>query len=542
MTSHVHISRFPTSGLQGNYVALPSPYPSPAWEREQEVKMILQTVMDNLETLDRYTSFTSQLKDRQVLIKPNLVTVYNRVGLPRDMYPNTTDPRILEGLIRFLKSFTSRIAIVESSGRGMPTRGSFRLANLYSMARYHNIKLYCLEEEPVDGYHVPAARVMKEIYLPRVLKPVVTGEAFFISVPKMKTNLYTGVTLGFKNNMGCIPYNLRQKDHNANLPHKILDILLLLNPHLTLIDGLVGGQGQCPGPVDPVDSRILISGNHCVETDRVGCKVMGFDPQDLPLFTLAQERNLHDPTVKITGPLPTLPFRPADPSLQDEAFQKLFPGVQVFLGHEQGPWPQPPTPLSRIEREQMENVCRGGCLATTRLGFEFWYHEGLPRDLQLTVLLGTGKKYRDQRYYFDAQGQPHEKSRLFNLSSPLLLIGSCSSSDPLPKTYSSIDGCMVYPNSVHARLHTIWGHPCRLTRFLAPRSRLLFRSALSLYLRRRHQIKKGRHLDIPLSQPTARKSGNSQSIESLILPPMDRKERKKLLQKEFQEFVNLIKS
>ena len=43
---------------------------------------------------------------------------------------------------------------------------------------------------------LPKAEVMKEILIPRIFSEIVRGEAFYISVPKMKTNLYTGVTLG----------------------------------------------------------------------------------------------------------------------------------------------------------------------------------------------------------------------------------------------------------------------------------------------------------------------------------------------------------
>ena len=56
----------------------------------------------------------------------------------------------------------------------------------------------------------PACSVIA--WVPSASCEVAGGESFYISVPKMKTNLYTEVTLGFKNAMGTIPYNLRQRN------------------------------------------------------------------------------------------------------------------------------------------------------------------------------------------------------------------------------------------------------------------------------------------------------------------------------------------
>ncbi|MBV5272965.1 MAG: DUF362 domain-containing protein, partial [Lamprocystis purpurea] len=81
------------------------------------------------------------------------------------------------------------------------------------------------------------------------------GDAAYVSVPKLKTNLYTGVTLGFKNAMGVIPYNLRQRHHHYAIDRKLVEMLYLFKPDLVFIDGVVGGEGECPAPVDPVDSR-----------------------------------------------------------------------------------------------------------------------------------------------------------------------------------------------------------------------------------------------------------------------------------------------
>ena len=112
--------------------------------------------------------------------------------------------------------------------------------------------------------------MQREILVPKIFSSVIRGEASYVSVPKLKTILYTEVTLGFKNAMGTIPYNLRQRNHHYAIDRKLVEMLYLFRPDLVLIDGVVGGEGECPAPVDPVDSRLIIAGDQPVETDRGG--------------------------------------------------------------------------------------------------------------------------------------------------------------------------------------------------------------------------------------------------------------------------------
>jgi uncharacterized protein (DUF362 family) len=53
--------------------------------------------------------------------------------------------------------------------------------------------------------------------------------------------------------------------------------------HLALIDGIVAGEGE--GPLDPraVDAGVLVLGSDVAVTDRIACRLMGFDPDAIPL-------------------------------------------------------------------------------------------------------------------------------------------------------------------------------------------------------------------------------------------------------------------
>jgi uncharacterized protein (DUF362 family) len=539
-TSHakhaVVITHAPQGDYRQDYVALPKNYGTAAYYQRPDIKSIIQLVEENLTQLDAHTGFIRRLEGKIVLLKPNLVTVYSQMGLVERDYPETTDPRLLDALVIFLKRHTRQIVIAESSGRGVPTHGSFRVAGLDRLAQRHQIALIALEEEPTARYIIPGARIQKEIIIPKVFESVLRGEAFFISVPKMKTNLYTEVTLGFKNAMGLLPYNLRQRHHHFALDEKLVDILRLLQPDLTVIDGLVGGEGNCPAPVDPVDSQVIISGTHCLETDRVAARLMGFNPERIRLFQAADLAGFSNPETLIVGDQKVTPYRAADPSLFSPSFRAQFPNVLVLVGRSlphsmtlKNEAQYPPDLVTQIAME-----CRGGCLASTRFGFEMIYREGLPRDFKLVVIIGDGALVDGQRIYLDADGKPYTIQEIASLPGKKLAVGSCTQG--LAKIVDRhIDGCMPFPNQPHVALHRLTGTYCRV---VSPKNRHLIPlliDTIRLCEKRKRLYRKGIRLDCELSldfgPEDARTLTEQEADQSVIpweLPPLTPEEIKTL--------------
>jgi len=536
----VVITHAPEMNFRQDYVALPKNYGSPAYFDRPDIRAIYALVEENLFNLDLHTGFRQKLKGKKVVVKPNLVTVYADMGMVEREYPETTDPRLLDAIVAWLKRDTYRIVIAESSGRGIPTRGAMRIAGLDRVARYHGIEWMALEEQPTDRYIVPQARVQKEIIVPEIFSEVISGEAFYISVPKMKTNLYTGVTLGFKNAMGTLPYNLRQRNHNFALDEKLVDMLYLFQPDLTIIDGLVGGEGNCPAPVDPVDSCVIVSGTNSLETDRVATRMMGFDPQTIRLITCADEAGFGDPDVEIVGEQIVTPYRPADPSLFSPRFREQFPNVLTLVGRglPHSPVLSAQGPYTSELAEEMAMGCRGGCLASTRFAFEMLFREGLRCDFQLTVILGDGAPVNGERIYLDAEGNPYTEDEIARLPGKKLAVGSCSRR-LAGVVDRHVNGCMPYPNQPHVALHQVTGTFCRV---LTPKNRHLFLllfATLQLCEKRKRLYRAGLRMDCELCLDNGLVEPpelSDKEFEALILhqgmPPLTPEEVKQLCSKE----------
>ncbi len=540
--SIVVISRASDEDFSKDFAALPRNYGSAQYFNRHDVKAIHKLVHENLSTLDQNTHFTEKIKNKRVLIKPNLVTVYAGMGLRHENYPESTDPRLLDAVISFLKAYTNDIHIVESSGRGVPTTGSFYVSGINRLAAHHHVNLVALEETPTSRYILPKAKVQKEIIIPEIFNDVVDGTAFYISMPKMKTNLYTTVTLGFKNAMGILPYNLRQRNHHYAIDQKLVDMLYLIKPDLTVIDGLIGGEGNCPAPVEPVKAGMIISGNHPVETDRVATRIMGFDPAQIPLMALADQAGFSDPKVKIIGEVTAIPFKPADPSLSNASFQAKFPNVKAFYGHERKGFS--PKPAQNAQNaglfEQMEYGCRGGCLATTRFAFDMLHYEGHQQNFQLNIFIGNGIEMDGKLCYLDHHGNPISIEDISHLPGKKLAVGACAK-----KLVGVVDrfvpGCMPYPNAPHMAVHQLTGTFCQVmslkNRHLLP---LLF-ATLRMCERRKRLFHAGHPLDCCLTDSpdtieTRTLTAEEQQEDFLRweMPPLTKEEIKAACKREYR--------
>lgn len=499
--SVVVFERLPPGAYEEGCVFLPADYGTAAWERRPEVAAIRRAVYAALDRLDAETGAGERLRGRPVVVKPNLVLVYRDVGTERSAYPETTDPRVLDAAVLWLRERASSVAILEGSGRGAPTRTAFRLSGVDRLARRRGCELVAVEESPMARYFIPGAAVQREILVPEALVPAVEGRGAYVSVPKLKTNLYTGVTLGFKNAMGLLPYNLRQRDHDASIEDKLVDILRLIKPAITLIDGVVGGEGECPAPVFPVDSRAIIAGDHAVEADRAAAAFMGFDPAGIGLMRKADEAGFGDPDgARILGDATPVRFRPADRSLVSPRVRALFPELTVLYGLRltEG------AGATKAElTRRSEAACRGGCVASTRFGLAMMEAEGARFARPALLAIGPGlapgapgNEGGAEPAWLDAEGNPWTASDIAGFKGPRAAVGSCARPLVGASDYF-VEGCMPLANAPHAILHRLSGTGCAVLGARNRRLVVLLIDTLRGRAARRRLIKAGLRIDVP---------------------------------------------
>ena len=426
----VVIEEAPKLNYTHNYVMLPYDYGRESYEQRADVKAIKATVRSALDKLDAATGWKEKFKGQKILIKPNLVFVTPKTSYRYDYdIPQTTDPRVFDATMEVLSELCSDIVIGE--GSGLVTWTYAKMAGYLKIAKKYNARFLAFEERPTQRFFCPKAEVGREVYFPDIVGEVIRGERLYVSHPKTKCNIYTGVTLGFKNSMGTYSVNMRARNHTYEIDTKLTDIMYAFKPDLTVIDGIIGGEGNTPGPNDPVLFDRIICGTNAVEVDRVTTELMGFDPAESGLLKSADKKGFGDPNVEIIGEKRVVPFRRAEPTLLSERFKKHWPGVREFVGYT-NPHVKPLTKLDDIPFEDvyaMEQYDRGGTPSSLGTCFEVFYASysyPLTMKRHLNVIVGEGAEFEGKKYWLSDDGPAYSLEELKALPGMTVVVGENS--------------------------------------------------------------------------------------------------------------------
>jgi uncharacterized protein (DUF362 family) len=200
----------------------------------------------------------------------------------------TTDPIVVEAIIKKLENLPVKVYVVESDATITNADTAFKKTGMREMCERNGVE--CLNLRHVKDkvkLAIPDGEALRSITVPRLVT-----ESAIISAAKLKTHSDTGVTLGMKNMFGLLPDKFKGKYHLKGISKVIVDINTVLKPTLTVIDGFVGMEGA--GPVDgtPVRMDLIIAGTDTVAADATACRVMGIDPHEIKHIRKAHEKGL----------------------------------------------------------------------------------------------------------------------------------------------------------------------------------------------------------------------------------------------------------
>jgi uncharacterized protein (DUF362 family) len=227
--------------------------------------------------------YESALSGRnRVLIKVNFITTETwDTGA-------TTDPIVVEAIIRKLKDLAVQVFVVESDATMTNADKAFEATGMGEMCKRNDVQCLNLrhvkERVKID---IPDGLTLQSITAPRIVT-----ESAIISAAKLKTHTSTKVTLGMKNMFGLLPDKFKGKYHAKGISKVIVDINTVLKPTLTVIDGFVAMEGPGPTGGTPVKMDLIIAGKDAVATDATAARVMGFEPAEIPHIRKAYEKGL----------------------------------------------------------------------------------------------------------------------------------------------------------------------------------------------------------------------------------------------------------
>ncbi len=215
--------------------------------------------------------------DEAVLIKPNLNN-----DLP-PLTGNATDLRVLAGLLAVLRDRGHRdLTLADGHNVGMERRGidGFSRLRVDRLARRFGART--LDLNRTEGRSVPLATGSTQV------AREVLDAPFLIAVPKIKTHAEAGLSLAMKLWVGAVVAQ-HKRDVHVDLARNIAALGRAIRPHLILLDGLVGMEGNGPGDGTPFRMDTLLASRHTGLLDVAAARLVDHPVDRIPPLTRAIE-------------------------------------------------------------------------------------------------------------------------------------------------------------------------------------------------------------------------------------------------------------
>jgi uncharacterized protein (DUF362 family) len=221
--------------------------------------------------------FHLQVAGRSILLKPNLV----------DYIPGAeinTHPLLVTAAVEcFRRSGAKRVTVAEGPGHQRDTQLVLRATGLERLLREQQIPFVDLNRDEVMKIPLRADYSrLKHLWLPRT----VLEADFIVSMPKVKTHHWSGVTLSMKNMFGVVPgvkYGWpKNLLHWRGIQQSIVDLVATVPIHFVVADAIVcmEGNGPLAGTARRLD-RIVLSDDP-VAADATCARLMGLVPERIP--------------------------------------------------------------------------------------------------------------------------------------------------------------------------------------------------------------------------------------------------------------------
>ncbi len=231
---------------------------------------------------------TEMFAGQRVLLKPNLVET-----APIDS-PINTSPALVAAAARAIRDLDAReVFVAEGAGHRRDTElvlDQSGLGDALDAAglRFVDLNLQQVQATPNRG---------RQTRLPDLYLPLPLNQAdVIVSMAKLKTHHWAGATLSMKNLFGVMPGIVygwpKNRLHAEGIPQSIVDITATVQPHLAIVDAVVGMEGDGPIMGRPKQVGVVVVGQNFPAVDATCCRIMKINPAKVPYLEIAERKRL----------------------------------------------------------------------------------------------------------------------------------------------------------------------------------------------------------------------------------------------------------
>jgi uncharacterized protein (DUF362 family) len=235
--------------------------------------------------------------DKRIILKPNCVSIVRQEP--------STHAKNVEGILEFLASI-GKIAnvVIAESCYGGSTLDGYAFLGFNPVAQKYNVKLMDLDKEDYEVRPVFDQTTMRTKPC-RFSKILLDPSNYIISAAKLKTHDRIVATLSLKNIVVGAPIKVgRVNDkpiiHGNSTYATNVNLACLapvLHPHLAVIDGFQGMEGDGNDTGTFVEHRVCVVSTDWLAADRVGVELMGIDFAKLGYLNFCAQANMGESTL-----------------------------------------------------------------------------------------------------------------------------------------------------------------------------------------------------------------------------------------------------
>lgn len=213
----------------------------------------------------------------RVLLKPNLLTG------ARPTKECVTRPELICCVAEMVQAAGGKPFLGDSPAFGS-AKGVALANGLAEMAAAINL--------PIVEFHGQRYATGGELDHLRLSKEAM-GADVVINLPKVKSHVQLTLTMGVKNLFGCVPGKMKAwwhmeagKDVNK-FANMLIETAQAIAPQLTIVDGIIGHEGNGPSGGEPRDLGVLGASTDIFALDRAIAEILSIDPQQIPTLAAA---------------------------------------------------------------------------------------------------------------------------------------------------------------------------------------------------------------------------------------------------------------
>jgi uncharacterized protein (DUF362 family) len=214
---------------------------------------------------------------KRILLKPNLVEYEPGTVI------NTHTNVIVGAAIALKRAGAKEVVVAEGPGHRRDIEYLTASTGLFDHLREEGSRFVDLNHDDVSSTKLRSWFTGLESL---VLPTAVLDADLIVSVPKLKTHHWAGMTCSMKNLFGVVPGAVygwpKNLLHLKGIDQSILDLTATVRPRLAIVDAIVGMEGD--GPIMGTAKQVgaLLMGTDVVAVDATAARLMRLRPEGIP--------------------------------------------------------------------------------------------------------------------------------------------------------------------------------------------------------------------------------------------------------------------